>query len=94
MKIFLEECLEWKHVTEYEMAAVSLLLYHSFGGSKKKPIDKSAFIYRQIGDEGIIKYKKIFDNNNKELVNQFFNDAIIIKLWPVVLKCMTKDMCF
>jgi hypothetical protein len=42
---FLEKYLKLSKVTQYEVAAINLLLYHSFGPSKKKPVDPSSTIY-------------------------------------------------
>ena len=42
---FLEKYLLLKNVSEHEVAAINLLLYHSFGPSKKKPVDISSVIY-------------------------------------------------
>jgi len=42
---FLEKYLKLSKVTQYEVAAINLLLYHSFGPSKKKPVDRSSTIY-------------------------------------------------
>lgn len=42
---FMEEYLKLESVTDYEVAAMILLLYHSFGPSKSKKVDKDSFIY-------------------------------------------------
>jgi|Laugresu1bdmlbsd_1035121.scaffolds.fasta_scaffold386578_1 hypothetical protein len=36
---YLSEYLGWKNVTDYEVAAIDLLFYHSLGPSKGKPVD-------------------------------------------------------
>ena len=59
-------------MTEYEVASVILLLYHSFGESKVKPINRTSRIFLQLGENGMELYKKIFDNNSNQLVTQFF----------------------
>jgi hypothetical protein len=72
-----------------------LMLYHSFGPSFLKPIvDRDSLIYQRLGDEGMILYKCIFDNNNKDLVKEFFNDSFIRKLWPMILNNLTAELCF
>jgi hypothetical protein len=42
---FLEEYLGFSHASDYEIAAMILLLYHSFGPSKAKEVDKESFVY-------------------------------------------------
>jgi len=69
---FLEEQLRLKKVTDYEVAATILLLYHSFGPSKGKKVNVNSFIYRQLGEQGMTVYKRIFDNNSNKLVIKFF----------------------
>jgi hypothetical protein len=41
---FLEKYLQLKNVSDYEVAAINLLLYHSFGPSKKKPVNPNSII--------------------------------------------------
>lgn len=77
--------LGFENPTEYEIAAVNLLNYHSHGPSEKKPVNKRSIIYRLLKDEGMELYKKIFDNNCKEMVRRFFNDDFILKLWPHIV---------
>lgn len=55
VRLFLQPYLQV--VTEHEVAAVSLLLYHSWGPSKEKPVDPNSLIYRELGDEGMLLYK-------------------------------------
>jgi hypothetical protein len=47
-----------------------LLLYPAFGPSKKK--ETKRFLLDYLEDDDIIKYKLIFENNNIELVKNFF----------------------
>jgi len=78
-----------------EVAAIVLLLYHSFGPSKSKAVDPNSPIYLALGDEGMIRYKCIFDNNNKQLVTEFFQDAFIRRLWDSVIRPnMSYKLCF
>lgn len=92
---YLSEFLGWNNVTDYEVAAICLLFYHSLGPSKGKPIDESSPIYRILGDEGMIRYKCIFDNNNKKLVTEFFQDPMIRRLWNNVIRSnMSYHLCF
>jgi hypothetical protein len=49
---YLEAHLKLKNVTNFEIAATTLLLYHSFGPTKNKPADPK--IYKQLGgDQGM-----------------------------------------
>lgn len=92
---YLASYLGWTSPTEFEVAAIVLLLYHSFGPSKGKPIDRDSPIFLALSDEGILRYKCIFDNNNKLLVTDFFQDSIIKKLWLQVIRPnMTFKLCF
>ena len=87
--------LGWTDVTDFEVTAIVLMLYHSFGPSKNKPMDRNSPIYLALGDVGIARYKRIFDNNNKQLVTDFFQDALIKKLWrDVIMPNLTFDLCF
>jgi hypothetical protein len=61
---FLEKHLMLKNVSEFEVAAINLLLYHSFGPSKKKPVDPKSIICKNLGEQGIGLFKCIFDNNS------------------------------
>lgn len=65
---YLTQCVKIKKPSEHEVAATVLLLYHSFGPSKEKPVDPESVIYQRLGDDGMDLYKCIFDNNNKEQV--------------------------
>lgn len=91
---FLEKYLLLKNVSEHEVAAINLLLYHSFGPSKKKPVDTSSVIYYYLGYEGIDLFKCIFDNNSRDTVEKFFANQFVKKLWPTILKNLTKDVVF
>lgn len=92
---FLEDYLNFRDVTDFEVAAVVLLLYHSFGPSELKKPSADSIIYQQLGDDGMLLFKLIFDNNNKELINMFFSNDLIIKLWaPVIFKFLTFESCF
>ena len=64
--------LGWDNVKDFEVAAIVLLFYHSFGPSKGKAVDPDSPIYLILGDQGMIRYNCIFDNNNKKLVTEFF----------------------
>ncbi len=91
---FLEQYLKLKKVSNYEVAAINLLLYHSFGPSKKKPVDKTSIIYNLLKEDGMDLFKCIFDNNSKELVTKFFSHFFVRRLWPTVLEYLTWDVVF
>jgi hypothetical protein len=78
---YLTTHLGWTSPTGFEVAAIVLMLYHSFGPSKGKPMDRASPIFLALLDEGITRYKRIFDNNNKQHVTDFFQDSFIKKLW-------------
>jgi hypothetical protein len=68
------------------------MLCSSFGPTKNNIQSfKKTTIYRVLGDKGMIKYKKTFDSNNRDLVRSFFNDPLIIKLWPKVVHQIKED---
>lgn len=82
---FLEQYLRLIGVTDYEVAAINLLLYHSFGPSKKKDVPEDSIIYQYLKDEGMDLFKCIFDNNSRKSVAKFFSHPFVKKLWPTVL---------
>lgn len=91
---FLEKHLKFTGVTEYEVAAINLLLYHSFGPSKKKPVDTSSIIYKLLQDDGMSLFKSIFDNNSNDTVKKFFTHPFVKKLWPTIFKYFTVEIVF
>jgi hypothetical protein len=92
---YLTDYLGWDDVTEFEVAAAVLLFYHSFGPSKGKAVDQTSPIFLALGNEGMVRYKCIFDNNNKKLVTEFFQDNFIRKLWDQVIRPnMSYELCF
>ena len=79
------ESMQIPKVSDFEVAATVLLLYHSFGPSTQnkvnkehkkanpeKPITKPSLIYEHLGDDGMRLFKLIFENNSKDLVQRFF----------------------
>lgn len=91
---FLEQFLKFSDVSEWEVAAINLLLYHSFGPSKAKPVDPNSIIYHHLQDDGMRLFKSIFDNNSNFMVIQFFLHPFVKKIWPTVLKHLAKDVVF
>ena len=45
-------------------------------------------------EEGFERYKCVFDNNNKDLIEKFFRDPVIKKLWPIFRKKILYKDCF
>lgn len=82
--------------TEYEKCATALLLYPALGPTAKKDekIIIQGTIYQTVGSAGIMMYKQIFDANNQKIVNQFFNDIFIIKMWPIFCLQLKEDQIF
>ena len=46
-------------------------------------------LYNALKDEGLELFRDIFNNNNKQLIQKFFTNAIIRKLWPYLEKNLT-----
>ena len=41
-------------------------------------------LYNTLKDEGLEIFRDIFSNNNRILINKFFTNSIIRKLWPFI----------
>lgn len=88
-KVFLEDKLGLKNLTDYEIYAAVVLLYPSFGPSNKpeeRDLPLNNDVYRALGLQGMKKYKLIFDINNQDLIKEFFKDSFIRKIWPVMME--------
>jgi len=78
---------------------MTLLIYPAKGIIKR---DKSGAVtkikceeaYEVLGDNGVELYKEIFDNNNKQLVERFFSDCFIKRLWPMIQAELRFEHCF
>ena len=66
------------------ICATSVLLYPSLGPTEKSE-GRPAFT-QVLGEKGIKIFKKIFDSNNKELVNMFIQDEFVQMLWPLLME--------
>ena len=67
------------------------MLYPPFGPSKSKdPVSANTEFYRVLGDDGMQRYKVVFDTNKKETVKEFFMDPLIRKLWPHIAAKLTE----
>ena len=51
-------------------------------------------LYNTLKDEGLEIFRDIFSNNNRQLINKFFTNKIIRKLWPYLEKHLTYENCF
>ena len=80
---FLEEQLKIPNLTDFEAAATVVILYPQMGKESKeqKRGVKNQKIQEILGEEGKTLFKKIFKNNNREIVNKFFKERIIRELW-------------
>ncbi|TNV80378.1 hypothetical protein FGO68_gene1187 [Halteria grandinella] len=95
VKTFLEDHLKFKNVSSKDISIAVLLLYHSFGPSKDKPVNKKLQIYIDLGDDGMKLFKSIFDNNCKQLVKEFFSHPFILKIWKACIKQnLSFKICF
>ena len=89
-----------KNPSKYEVAVVVILLYHTFGhknvANEIRRCSADSEVYKILGDEGMVLYKLIFDNNSNSLVRKFFQSEIIRKLWASIIKdgYLTFDICF
>lgn len=77
------------------------MLYHAFGATvtakvngKETKVYKSSIIPKHLKESGMELFKLIFDNNSKDLVKKFFNDSLIRRIWPHILKYLIPDLCF
>ena len=75
------------------------MLYPARGPSSgKNPVKSSnpqSRVYRTIGEQGMVVFKKfITENNNKGLREIYFSHPFIRRLWPTLLPHMTVDLVF
>jgi hypothetical protein len=83
---FLKDHWRINNVDKKDVAATVLMLYHSFGPTgnpkdedyeEKMEICRKREIFKRIGDDGMTTFKRIFDNNSKQLVKEFFSHSLI-----------------
>ena len=67
------------------------MLYPAFGPSFKFAADNS--IMTNLGEEGIMIYKEVFDKNREYSRSMFLNNQFIKKLWPTLRK-VPEELCF
>ena len=77
VKTFMELNLEMEELSERDVWGVALLIKQTKGNERS--IDCP--LVSSLGKEGILLYRKIFKNNNKSLLNKFFLDSLIRRLW-------------
>ena len=97
--VLINSVFKGKVVTEEEVAIAILMLYPAKGPSSgKNPVKASnpqSRVYRAIGEEGMVVFKKfITENNNKGLREIYFSHPFIRRLWPTFLPHMTADLLF
>lgn len=72
---FLHSDLSLKEMSERNVWAAVLLLYPALGPSKKFACHQD--IITNLGQEGILIYKEIFDKNREQSRDLFLNDNLI-----------------
>ena len=82
-----------------EQATIALLLYPTLGptgetGKAKKPQPCDPIIYRLLGEEGVAIFKRIFDNNSKKAVEDFYTHPLMRKIWIKILPHIDYKSCF
>ncbi len=85
-KEYIQKFLNFKDPTDKEVWSIVLLMNPAKGikvSKKKDLLNRPACLqlYRALGDKGIEVFRDIFSNNNKRLINEFFSQPIILKLW-------------
>ena len=84
--------------TSYDVNAVILLLYPSYGRTERKEAHPDVF--RGLGPNPAVRKKKealyhgIFKNNNNDSREKFYTDPLIKKLYRFLLPYMTFEVCF
>ena len=85
--------------SEFEIWALVLLLNPAKGIVESKKKDKfqrpaCEELYTTLGKEGLLIFRDIFSNNNRQLIGRFFKNAIIRTLWPYIQRHLTFEHCF
>ena len=86
-----------------EVAITAILLYPALGPNI--PEDEKGFpkanpkLHRVFSllkpNDGMVVFKYIFKNNNKELLTRFFNHPYILKIWdPIIKPNLSSKVCF
>ena len=96
---FAKKSLGLSKPSKKDQAIIALLLYPTLGptgltGKEKKPKPCDPLIYKQLGDEGVAIFKKIFDNNSKKAVEDFYTHSFIRKIWSKILPYIDYEACF
>ena len=82
------------NATDYEISAVVVMLYPAYGPSKTKKTPIKTIFSDSLGDEGMEIFKKVFDNNNKQMIKKFFENWFVRTLWNLLLKHFSYKNCF
>ena len=90
-KVFIQKEFGLKNPSDYETWVLVLLLNPVKGilQCKKQTLYQMPAceeLYNTLKDEGLEIFRDIFSNNNRILINKFFTNSIIRKLWPFVQK--------
>ena len=91
---YMTQYLGFQEPSDFQIAAMVILLYHAFGPTHEYNCSPDSIIYQHLGDDGMKLYKLIFDNNSKEQVELFFFDDLIQNLWPSILPLLSFELCF
>ena len=84
--------LHFKKPSDKDVWAVLLLVNQAAGPSEQ--FEAEPKIKENLGDEGILIYKTIFDRNKEETRDKFLLDKLISKsLWPVFQQ-VPIELCF
>jgi hypothetical protein len=98
-RLFMTKYFGFVDPSEYETWAVVLLLNPAKGILESKKKDKllqpaCAELYRCLKRDGLVIFREIFQNNNRRLIAEFFQNKIIRQLWAYIRKNLTFDQCF
>jgi hypothetical protein len=98
-KRFIEAKLGFKEPTDFETWALVLLLNPAKGIKESKRKDRELEpacpeLYHTLGPEGLKIFREIFNNNNKTLIQAFFNHSIVRQLWSYIHSNLTEEHCF
>jgi hypothetical protein len=67
----------------------------SSGKHPTKQFDKESKVFKVLGTDGMILFKKfITENNNKSLRDRYFSHPFIRKIWPAIRQYISEDLLF
>ena len=104
VKEFLGQSAFEEQASEYEVWASVLLVFPTFFPNQyisngKLDLTKSKYfkkniMYEKLKEEGLRNYRFIFEKNSKKDIDQFLNDGLIRKMWPLIMTRLTKGHIF